>query len=36
MTFLGKSGKQYLVIAAGGDGGRFGKSDRVIAFALGS
>ncbi|HEV8357436.1 MAG TPA: pyrroloquinoline quinone-dependent dehydrogenase, partial [Gemmatimonadales bacterium] len=36
MTFLGKSGKQYLVIAAGGDGGRFGKSDRVIAFALGN
>ena len=34
MTFRGKSGKQYVVIAAGGDGDRFGKSDRVVAFAL--
>lgn len=34
MTFLGKSGKQYVVIAAGGDGGRFGKSDRVVAFTV--
>jgi quinoprotein glucose dehydrogenase len=34
MTFLGRSGKQYLVIAAGGDGGRFGKSDRVVVFAV--
>jgi quinoprotein glucose dehydrogenase len=34
MTFRGKSGKQYVVIAAGGDGGRFGKSDRVVAFAV--
>ena len=34
MTFRGRSGKQYVVIAAGGDGGRFGKSDRVVAFAV--
>ncbi len=34
MTYRGRSGKQYVVIAAGGDGGRFGKSDRVVAFAL--
>ncbi len=34
MTFRGKSGTQYVVIAAGGDGGRFGKSDRVVAFAV--
>jgi quinoprotein glucose dehydrogenase len=34
MTFLGASGRQLVVIAAGGDGGRFGKSDRVVAFAL--
>jgi len=35
MTYLGADGRQYVVIAAGGDGGRFGKSDRVVAFALG-
>ena len=35
MTFRGKSGRQYVVIAAGGDGDRFGKSDRVVAFAIG-
>lgn len=35
MTYLGGDGRQYLVIAAGGDGGRFGKSDRVVAFAIG-
>jgi hypothetical protein len=29
-----KSGTQYVVIAAGGDGGRFGKSDRIVAFAI--
>ena len=34
MTYLGSDGKQYVVIAAGGDGDRFGKSDRVVAFAL--
>lgn len=34
MTYLGSDGRQYLVIAAGGDGGRFGKSDRVVAFVL--
>jgi len=25
MTDIGADGKQYVVIAAGGDGGRFGK-----------
>jgi quinoprotein glucose dehydrogenase len=34
MTFRGKSGTQYVVIAAGGDGGRFGKSDKIVAFAV--
>jgi len=34
MTYLGADGRQYVVIAAGGDGGRFGKSDRVVAFTL--
>lgn len=34
MTYRGKSGRQYVVISAGGDGGRFGKSDRVVAFAI--
>jgi quinoprotein glucose dehydrogenase len=34
MTFAGPSGTQYVVIAAGGDGGRFGKSDKVVAFKL--
>lgn len=36
MTYRGSSGTQYVVIAAGGDGGRFGKSDRIVAFALNS
>jgi quinoprotein glucose dehydrogenase len=35
MTYLGADGTQYVVISAGGDGGRFGKSDRVMAFYLG-
>ncbi len=34
MSYLGADGRQYLVISAGGDGGRFGKSDAVVAFAL--
>jgi quinoprotein glucose dehydrogenase len=34
MTYSGRSGRQFVVIAAGGDGGRFGKSDRIVAFAL--
>ncbi len=34
MTYIGADGKQYVVIAAGGDGGRFGLSDELIAFAL--
>lgn len=34
MTYLGADGRQYVVIAAGGDGGRFGSSDALVAFAL--
>ncbi len=34
MTYVGADGRQYVVIAAGGDGGRFGRGDAVIAFAL--
>jgi quinoprotein glucose dehydrogenase len=34
MTFMGANGKQYIVIAAGGDGEAFGSSDAVIAYAL--
>jgi quinoprotein glucose dehydrogenase len=34
MTFMGANGKQYIVIAAGGDGEAFGSSDAVVAFAL--
>jgi quinoprotein glucose dehydrogenase len=37
ITYLGKDGKQYVVIMAGGGGGYFGgtPSDSVVAFALG-
>jgi glucose dehydrogenase len=34
MTYLGSEGRQYVVIAAGGDGKAWGWSDEVIAFAL--
>jgi quinoprotein glucose dehydrogenase len=35
MTFRGASGKQYVVISAGGDnGGPFGASDAIVAYAL--
>lgn len=34
MTYLGADGRQYVVIAAGGDGEVFGKSDQFVAFAL--
>jgi len=34
MTYVGADGRQYVVIAAGGDGSRFGRGDAVIAFAL--
>jgi quinoprotein glucose dehydrogenase len=35
MTFRGTSGRQYVVISAGGDGGgAFGVSDAIVAFAL--
>jgi quinoprotein glucose dehydrogenase len=34
MTYLGADGRQYIAIAAGGDGESFGKSDMLITFAL--
>jgi quinoprotein glucose dehydrogenase len=34
MTYMGADGRQYVVIAAGGDGKGWGWSDEVIAFAL--
>jgi len=34
MTYVGEDGRQYVVIAAGGDGSRFGRGDAVIGFAL--
>ncbi len=34
MSYLGSDGRQYVVIAAGGDGKAWGWSDEVIAFAL--
>jgi quinoprotein glucose dehydrogenase len=34
MTYLGSDGRQYVVIAAGGDGKAWGWSDEVVAFAL--
>jgi quinoprotein glucose dehydrogenase len=38
ITYLGKDGKQYVAIMAGGGGGFFGgtPSDALVAFALGS
>jgi glucose dehydrogenase len=38
ITYLGKDGKQYVAILAGGGGGYFGgtPSDSLIAFALGA
>jgi quinoprotein glucose dehydrogenase len=34
MTYLGADGRQYVVIAAGGDGKSWGKADSIMAFAL--
>jgi quinoprotein glucose dehydrogenase len=34
MTFRGADGRQYVVIAAGGDGKAWGKADSIMAFAL--
>ncbi|MDP9280250.1 MAG: pyrroloquinoline quinone-dependent dehydrogenase [Gemmatimonadota bacterium] len=34
VTYLGRDGRQYVVIAAGGDGKAWGWSDEIIAFAL--
>ncbi|MEX2177452.1 MAG: pyrroloquinoline quinone-dependent dehydrogenase [Gemmatimonadaceae bacterium] len=34
MTYRGGDGRQYVVIAAGGDGETWGASDAIVAFAL--
>ena len=34
MTYMGADGRQYVVIAAGGDGETWGAADAIIAFAL--
>jgi quinoprotein glucose dehydrogenase len=34
MTYLGRDGRQYVVIAAGGDGETWGAGDAIVAFAL--
>jgi quinoprotein glucose dehydrogenase len=34
MTYLGADGRQYVVVAAGGDGELWGRSDEFVAFAL--
>lgn len=34
MTYQGQDGRQFVAIAAGGDGDLFGRSDQIIAFAL--
>jgi quinoprotein glucose dehydrogenase len=34
MTYMGADGRQYVLIAAGGDGKAWGWSDEIIAFAL--
>jgi quinoprotein glucose dehydrogenase len=34
MTYLGADGRQYVAIAAGGDGKAWGKADSIMVFAL--
>jgi quinoprotein glucose dehydrogenase len=34
MSYAGRDGRQYIVIAAGGDGEVFGNGDAIMAFAL--
>jgi quinoprotein glucose dehydrogenase len=34
MTYRGADGRQYVVIAAGGDGETWGAADAIVAFAL--
>ena len=34
MTYRGADGRQYVVIAAGGDGETWGAGDAIVAFAL--
>ncbi|HEY0527386.1 MAG TPA: PQQ-binding-like beta-propeller repeat protein, partial [Gemmatimonadaceae bacterium] len=35
MTYRGADGRQYVVVAAGGDGETWGAGDAIVAFALG-
>jgi len=34
MTYRGVDGRQYVVVAAGGDGETWGAGDAIVAFAL--
>jgi quinoprotein glucose dehydrogenase len=34
MTYEGADGRQYVAVAAGGDGEVFGKSDQIVVFAV--
>jgi quinoprotein glucose dehydrogenase len=34
VSYSTADGRQFVAIAAGGDGGRFGKSDRIVAFSV--
>ena len=34
MTFAGRDGRQFVVVAAGGDGAVFGSGDAIIAYSL--
>lgn len=34
MTYRGRDGRQYVAVAAGGDGEFFGRGDEIVAFAL--
>jgi glucose dehydrogenase len=33
-AYADRQGRQFVVIAAGGDGEFFGSSDKIVAFAL--
>jgi quinoprotein glucose dehydrogenase len=34
MTYLGRDGRQYVAVAAGGDGETWGAGDAIVAFAI--
>lgn len=34
MSFAGRDGRQFVVVAAGGDGGLFGNGDAIVAYSL--